>query len=803
MKYFLSIFAVIFINAAIVLGDLSPKPFYQYELVKLLERRATFAYPVDVEGDGTDEIVFIDDGGWEGDISILTQQESYVSQHRFNKGTDFYFTRASTLIRSFKNNVVITCRYGDSVFALPLHGDRRWQRKVFLQFRPLVQGHNHPYWSGYFLPIGFYDVDGDGSDDLLGTWCTGVPSFPRGIAAYNLINGRELWYHKTGAAIFDFACILKDVNGDDTPEILYGTSSTANGASFNGTDDMTAYAVALDVKGRMLWQRAVPKVFCNICVFDAQSPGRTDRIFCMQQSQGKYTGVPDTIMLLNANDGAKLKSVPCGKTARGSLAEDMYNNGEVNLVTGNSDGRVRVYSPDLDLLYEYLHSEDVPVSVLGVDDYDGDGNKEIVAIAQDKTLFVLNNRCQLVFSDTQPFCGEQGFFLNVRQGSARHFLTITGSASGNNLIQMWKLARKPFYYQKNIMKTIHAVGIPALLALLFFIYMGMGNRTRRMEKVLVDLNGVGIIFTDRKGRITFYNPCAKELLFPVYGEGVTREKFITDVLPEIKQNFEGNINIKRDGEKSLKVNCIKTDFGMTALITDETWHDYCRRVASWAPVAQEMAHGIKTPLTTIVLAAQKIASVCNGIPDMRHIHKYSRSIEDEAKRLQQVADGFMRIVQIEEPVKVTTDAAQLVGGLVKEKRALLASGVSMELNASSGLPLISVDPQQMKSALGNVVDNAIAAVGNGGRINIDIRQTEMMTSSGAVDTMEIAIIDNGCGIKDTYKKQLFTPFASFRPGGTGLGLVLAKKIVESHGGAIQIDSKEDHGTTVTITLPVQ
>ena len=420
MKRFLSIFAAIFVIAPIVLGDLSSKPLYQYELTKLLERRATFAFPVDVERDGTDEIVFVNDGGWVGDISILTQKESFVSQHRFRRGTDFYFSRTPQLLKSFKSNVVLTARYGDSVFALPLYGDKRWPRKVLLQLRPLLKDHNHPYWSGCFFPIGFFDIDGDGTDDLLGTWCTGVPTFPRGIAAYNLTDGEELWYYKTGAAVFDFSCILKDVNCDSTPEILCGTSSTTNGANFNGTNDITAYAFALDIKGRLLWRVAFDKVFCNISIFDVQKTAENSSVFCVQQSHGVCTGDPDTIMLLNAKEGTRIKAVPSGKQIKGTTAVDLFNNGEAILVTGNSDGRVRAYSSDLDLLYEYIYSEDVPVSVMGVEDYDGDGNKEIIAIAQDKTFIVLNNRCQMVFSETQSFCSEQGFFLDV--GSVNSFV---------------------------------------------------------------------------------------------------------------------------------------------------------------------------------------------------------------------------------------------------------------------------------------------------------------------------------------------------------------------------------------------
>jgi signal transduction histidine kinase len=213
-----------------------------------------------------------------------------------------------------------------------------------------------------------------------------------------------------------------------------------------------------------------------------------------------------------------------------------------------------------------------------------------------------------------------------------------------------------------------------------------------------------------------------------------------------------------------------------------------------------MAHGIKTPLTTILLAAQKISSVCPELAQKDNVLKYSRSIEDEANRLHKITDGFMRLVQSEAPRRESVDALPYLQGLVEEKRGMLPVGASIDLRADENLPRLWIDQQQMKTALVNVLDNAVDAIKEGGRIEVTARLAERIRAEHVEKSVEIRIIDNGCGIKTTYMRQLFKPFASFRPGGTGLGLVYSKKIIEEHGGKIDIQSKEDHGTTVTIFL---
>jgi signal transduction histidine kinase len=108
---------------------------------------------------------------------------------------------------------------------------------------------------------------------------------------------------------------------------------------------------------------------------------------------------------------------------------------------------------------------------------------------------------------------------------------------------------------------------------------------------------------------------------------------------------------------------------------------------------------------------------------------------------------------------------------------------------------VCVDSLLLKQALGNLIDNAAkASEGQPGRVTVSTTATTEKT--------EICVTDNGSGIEADDLDSIFTPFYSSRPSGTGLGLPLAARIIDLHGGTLRADSRPGRGTTFTINLPV-
>jgi signal transduction histidine kinase len=108
---------------------------------------------------------------------------------------------------------------------------------------------------------------------------------------------------------------------------------------------------------------------------------------------------------------------------------------------------------------------------------------------------------------------------------------------------------------------------------------------------------------------------------------------------------------------------------------------------------------------------------------------------------------------------------------------------------------LSLDPQLLKSALLNILINAIEASGDTGTIDVN-----MAESNGQV---AVTITDRGKGIPPEIIDRVFDPYFSTKPSGTGLGLSLTKTIVEKHGGEISLESHQQRGTTVTVSIPAR
>jgi len=127
----------------------------------------------------------------------------------------------------------------------------------------------------------------------------------------------------------------------------------------------------------------------------------------------------------------------------------------------------------------------------------------------------------------------------------------------------------------------------------------------------------------------------------------------------------------------------------------------------------------------------------------------------------------------------------------------LPEGVSLEFDPGLGDRRVAVDRDRLQHAVVHVIENAAQAIVDGGKPGL----VAVSTRSGG-KSMEIRIADNGPGIPDECRADIFEPLFSGRSGGIGLGLPIARRIVEQHDGTIALDSHQDQGTTVIVTLPL-
>lgn len=219
-------------------------------------------------------------------------------------------------------------------------------------------------------------------------------------------------------------------------------------------------------------------------------------------------------------------------------------------------------------------------------------------------------------------------------------------------------------------------------------------------------------------------------------------------------------------------------------------------LAHLGQMAASVAHEIRNPLQSIKSAAQilKDASPYNGRNDKKF--ELMQMMIGEIDRLNAMVDDFLIFARPKNPILIEVDLNHLVEKTVeiaKFKRGLNPNQIMLDL--SNNLPDCRFDPEQIRQALINLIFNAIEATGERGEVSIVTRSDEKF--------VVVDVIDNGVGIEKSDLKNVFLPFFSKKESGTGLGLSICQKILEAHGGRVEINNNPQRkGCTASIFLPI-
>jgi len=222
------------------------------------------------------------------------------------------------------------------------------------------------------------------------------------------------------------------------------------------------------------------------------------------------------------------------------------------------------------------------------------------------------------------------------------------------------------------------------------------------------------------------------------------------------------------------------------------------KLASLGMLAAGVAHEIRNPLTSIkawLYLQQK--HLAPGTPE----YSDAEVIGGEINRLERIVRDFLQFARPSEPKYAVLPADQPL----RDVQTLLQPGLE-----KSGIKLIvaevanaqiRIDPQQIKQVLINLVQNAADSIRANGTITLRAVADEKRLVDRQLDVVILEVSDTGAGISEDAQKRLFDPFFTTKDTGTGLGLPIAARIVEKHGGALQYQNHAEHGATFGIILP--
>lgn len=217
------------------------------------------------------------------------------------------------------------------------------------------------------------------------------------------------------------------------------------------------------------------------------------------------------------------------------------------------------------------------------------------------------------------------------------------------------------------------------------------------------------------------------------------------------------------------------------------------KLASLGTLAAGVAHEIRNPLTAIKF---RLFSLRKVLPASEAHNEDAAMISSEISRLERIVQDFLRFARPSEPELVSVPAQRVlqeVFDLLKPQ--LEKSGIELKL-----LPVPTVwlraDTQQIKQVLINLIQNSAENIGRHGVITLRAQLMGRRTGRIALE-----VEDNGKGIPRDVQQRLFDPFFTTKEGGTGLGLPIAARIVEKHGGELRYETELNRGTTFQVLLP--
>jgi two-component system nitrogen regulation sensor histidine kinase NtrY len=247
------------------------------------------------------------------------------------------------------------------------------------------------------------------------------------------------------------------------------------------------------------------------------------------------------------------------------------------------------------------------------------------------------------------------------------------------------------------------------------------------------------------------------------------------------------------------VNALRDDagnhMGIVMVFDDLTEMERAQRMVAWREVARRIAHEVKNPLTPITLSAQRLKRKYAKDHKDPVFDECIRMIIDHVELIRNLVNEFSAFAKFP---SVDLKPCELLP-IIEETVALYKEGypeIVFKTHLTENVPAMNLDRKQIKQAMINLLENAIAAIKSKGEIELNL------THDSILNRVRIEISDDGPGVSDADKTRLFEPNFSTKKAGMGLGLTIVSTIVGDHNGVISVQNNQPTGAKFVIELPV-
>jgi two-component system nitrogen regulation sensor histidine kinase NtrY len=324
---------------------------------------------------------------------------------------------------------------------------------------------------------------------------------------------------------------------------------------------------------------------------------------------------------------------------------------------------------------------------------------------------------------------------------------------------------------------------------------------RRFTEAVLSGASAGVIGVDAYGRVSILNRSAEKLIDKTEAQSLGRP--VSEVVPELEEFIRqaqmgsprvihGQIKINRAGQEhilSLRVTSEQAsdpEHGYVVTLDDMTELVSAQRTSAWADVARRIAHEIKNPLTPIQLSAERLRRKYGRvITDDRDVFEQcTDTIVRQVDDIKRMVDEFSRFARTPKPEFATDDVADAVRQVAFLMR-VGHSDIDFDIELAEDPMTARFDRRLISQALTNIVKNAAEAIGAVPSDQIGKGRIVVSAERDGGDIV-IDVIDNGLGLPKENRNRLLEPYVTTREKGTGLGLAIVGRILEEHGGGIEL-----------------
>ena len=802
--------------------ELNPHHYpYRLELV----RDDDAAEYVDLDGDGRDERILYAarhtvEGTATDSINALTLQ---TFEKRNIDQVNFAGTIGEAHFVDFEDDgkleILVPLIRGDSLFLHVVDHQGRKQGRFFVATGgPRVEPEGTLPWDPFVRSVYLADVTGDMRPELITHVNTRYARRPRGVFVHDIDRRVLLGKCLVGAAII--TTVLENADGDEYPELLFASVAPNNGAEAGGMDDQHSYVGAFELSPspRVQWQHEMGGrwTVAWLMVGHLDDDGTTDFLTYKWTKYSRPDRAP--LQIIDPASGETNRNIALDIPLRDAVATNLDGDARSELIVIDRQGTVKVFDHRLDVVRTRSfgdHADELQT----IPDMNGDGTEELLVRVGERHLFLddeLNIRA--VASGT----GKWGV-VNRGVGQAP-FVYVRSTEKRSSV---FRVVDNPYYLAYRYgpeAAGILGAGLLLVIAIAGRRLVSRHEEVRAQKDQLLRTDERGTLLLRPEKEIEEVNEPARVALGlngrPATWEGI-REKapqlmdFIEIAMSDPFREHRRTITTGENGASTI---CRVT--------ASPAWDEHGTVVRwivrldekaegadlddyrAWGIMARRLAHDLKNPLTGILITLQHLQMEYEEVAPSatEELDPYVGRIEDRIEHLRRMTTNFLKFVNLEESLPIATDLNGFVRERVATLHADLPSDIELRLKLEEDLPAARLDPDQMTSVLENLVANAVEAMPKGGRLTIAtyaVRDVQFEAGMLPEDYVVVEIRDTGVGMSEAVRARLFEPGFTTVEDGTGLGLAIVRKVIEDHGGRIEVESEPGDGSVFGVYLPAE